>query len=458
MRNVREELERLREKLRRVELRTARESSSAAGARTESGPLSGLGPAHELPPWESAPDESAFESTLEFASQRPSAVTNRSGWSKIEDCLSGSLVETPFGTHFERETLYPVSARHGHFGVSELECSPGDLLSSLSPDCSDGTVRDWVYLDTETTGLTGGAGTFAFLIGLGHVTPGGFLVRQYFLREPAEERSVLCRIAEELERFSAVVTYNGKAFDLPLLETRYRLARSPVPFASMPHVDLLHACRRLWKLRFESCKLTYLEERVLGHEREGDVPGFLIPSLYANYLRFGEAGSLSPVFLHNALDILSLACLTSVVGGVFRDPASLAARHGAECVGLGRWLLQAGRPDDALPLLRRATQTNIPEDLLARTLWDIFEIERKRGQYEAARDAVEQMIGFPNSLHARALEALSILYERRFQDLSRSLHYARRLDRLQPGEKAGARLERLTKKCAKAAGGQFFEG
>ncbi len=451
MRNVREELERLREKLRRVEMRTARE-------RPEPASLSGLGSARELPPWESLPEESAFESTLEFASMPPSAVPNRAGGGKIEDCLSGRLVETPFGTHFEVETLYPGTASHGHFGVSELEGSPGDLLASLCPGCSYGTVRDWVFLDTETTGLAGGAGTFAFLIGLGHVTADGFLVRQYFLREPAEERSVLCRIAEELERFSAVVTYNGKAYDLPLLETRYRLARSPVPFAAMPHVDLLHACRRLWKLRFESCKLTYLEERVLGHERVGDVPGFLIPSLYANYLRFGEAGSLSPVFLHNALDILSLACLTNIVGGVFRDPASLAVRHGAECVGLGRWLLQAGRPDDALPLLHRAIQTNISEDLLARTLWDIFEIERKRGRYEAARDAAEQIIGFPNSLHARALEALSILYERRFKDLPRSLHYARRLDRVQPGEKAGARLERLTKKCAKAPGGQIFEG
>ncbi|MCL4782356.1 MAG: ribonuclease H-like domain-containing protein [Bryobacterales bacterium] len=457
MRIVREELERLREKLRRVELRTARDSGFAAPAQPRSGALPGTEPAHELPPWELAPDESAFESTLESTPGQRSAVPNRPGRSQIEDCLSGSVVETPFGTHFETETLYPGSARHGHFGVRGLERSPDDLLAGLCPGCPNGTARDWVYLDTETTGLSGGAGTFAFLIGLGYVTPDGFLVRQFFLREPAEERSVLRRIAEELERFSAVVTYNGKAYDLPLLETRYRLARSPVPFASMPHVDLLHACRRLWKLRFESCKLTHLEERVLGHERDGDVPGFLIPSLYANYLRFGEAGSLSPVFLHNSLDILSLACLTNVVGGVFRDPASLAVRHGAECVGLGRWLSQAGRPDEALPLLRRAIQTNIPEDLLARTLWDIFEIERKRGQYEAARDAVEQIIGFPNSLHSRALEALSILYERRFKDLPRSLHYARRLERLQPGEKAGARLERLTKKCAKAPGGQIFE-
>lgn len=382
----------------------------------------------------------------------------RSSGGAIEDCLSGSLVETPFGMHFEVETLYPGYATHGQFAVGELQRSPGDLLAALCPGHVESPVRDWVFLDTETTGLAGGAGTFAFLIGLGFVTDEGFLVRQYFLREPAEERSVLCRIAEELSRFSTVITYNGKAYDLPLLETRYRLARSPVPFESMPHVDLLHACRRLWKLRFESCKLTHLEERVLGHERVGDVPGFLIPSLYANYLRFGEAGSLSPVFLHNALDILSLACLTNVVGGVFRDPASMATRHGAECVGLGRWLMQAGRPEDALSLFQKAIRTNIPEDLLARTLWAIFEIERKVGRYDAARDAVEQIVGFPNTQHARALEALSILYERRFKDIPRSLHYARRLERLQPDEKVGARLERLIKKSGKASRGEIFGG
>ncbi|MCC6262209.1 MAG: ribonuclease H-like domain-containing protein [Bryobacterales bacterium] len=318
-------------------------------------------------------------------------------------------------------------------------------------------MSSWVFLDTETTGLAGGAGSFAFLIGLGRVTDAGFLVHQFFLREPSEERSVLYRVAEKLGCCSTVVTYNGKAYDLPLLETRYRLARAAVPFETMPHIDLLHACRRLWKLRFESCKLTHLEERVLGHERVGDVPGFLIPSLYANFLRFGDAGSLSPVFLHNALDILSLACLTNVVGGVFRDPASMAARHGAECVGLGRWLKQAGRPEDALPLLRRAIQTNIPEELLARTLWDIFEIERKSGRHEVARDAVEQLIGFPNALHGRALKALSILYEYSFKDFSRSLQYARRLERLQPDEETGRRLERLIRKRGKAQHAGIFE-
>lgn len=457
MHNVREDIERLREKLRRVEMRTALDPGSARGKGGEA-ISSGSAPfSRDTPPWESCSDESVFERSIGLSGGIQGASAFRAERNAIENCLSGSIVETPFGMHFEAETFYPRDTSHGQFAVNELNQSSADLLAALNPGDGESPAGDWIFLDTETTGLAGGTGTFAFLIGLGRITDAGFLVQQFFLREPSEERSVLYRIAEELERGSAVITYNGKAYDLPLLETRYRLARSAVPFASMPHVDLLHACRRLWKLRYESCKLTHLEERVLGHERAGDVPGFLIPSLYANYLRLGDAGSLVPVFQHNALDILSLACLTHVVGGVFRDPASMATRHGAECVGLGRWLKQAGHPEDALPLLRRAAQTNIPEELLARTLWDIFEIERKAGRNEAARDAVEQLIGFPNALHGRALKALSILYERSFKDIPRSLQYARRLERLQPGEESGRRLERLVRRGSKAPRGRIFE-
>lgn len=454
----REELERLREKLRRIESKSASQVSGGAGNGGASPLPAASRPPADLPPWESAGDDTAFERSLDHGYAEPLHSPRRVERSAIEDCLSGSIVETPFGKHFEAETDYPLDFVHGRFAVGDLADSPEDLLSGL---CSLNTVsprEQWVFLDTETTGLAGGSGTFAFLIGLGRISPGGFRVRQFFLREPSEERSVLHRISQELEQASAVVTYNGKAFDLPLLETRYRLLRRAVPTENMPHVDLLHACRRIWKLRFESCKLTHLEERVLGHERAGDVPGFLIPSLYTNYLRFGEAQGLAPIFIHNALDILSLACLTYVVSKAFRDPGSMPARHAVECVGLGRWLMRAGRAEDALPLLRRAVDAAIPESLLARTLWDIFEIERRAGRFERARDAVEQIVGFPNLLHDRALEALSVLYERRFKDIPCALRYARRLENLQPGEKSGVRVERLAKKMAKARHGQMFEG
>ncbi|MCZ2152826.1 MAG: ribonuclease H-like domain-containing protein [Bryobacterales bacterium] len=453
----REELERLREKLRRVEARITNHAPAGLGNSDGPSPQRVLPASPDLPPWEDASDDAAFEQSLgRSTAEQPT----RSGFAQriaIEDCVSGSVVETPVGSHFEAETVYPLGSSHGCFAIQGLVDSPDDLLSELcSPEAVSSCER-WVFLDTETTGLSGGSGTFAFLVGLGRISTDGFRVRQFFLREPSDEKSMLYRIAQELERSAAVITYNGKAFDLPLLETRYRLVRSTVPLDNVPHLDLLHACRRLWKLRYESCKLTHLEERVLGYERVGDVPGFLIPSLYTDYLRFGEAQGLAPVFVHNALDILSLACLTQIVARVFHDPSAAPVRHAVECIGLGRWLMQAGRTEDALPLLHRAANATIPEAMLARTLWDIFEIERRAGRYEAARSAVEQIVGFPNSLHERALEALSILYEHRLKNIPRALHYARLLESARPGEKSGARVERLVKKAGRARRGEIFE-
>lgn len=447
MRDLKAELEQLREKLRRLEARAPKTNPLAASAAN----------ATALPPWEVSEDPAVFDQSLNLPPHDENPMPSLRPRAGIEECLQGEVVETPLGSHFLVETLYPWDGVHGQFALEDLPQLPGNLLAPLCPDHGGSDAQRWAFLDTETTGLAGGAGTFAFLIGLGFFTPAGFCVRQYFLREPSEEPSALYQLAGDLSRYDTLITYNGKAYDLPLLETRYRLARAKVPFNQMPHLDLLHACRRLWKLRFETCKLTFLEERILGHERTGDVPGFLIPSLYANYLRFQEAGSLVPVFTHNALDILSLACLTYVVGSVFADPRQRIPRHGAECVGLGRWLLQAGRPEDALHLFQQAIRTTIPEDLLARTLWDIFEIERKRQRYEQARDALEQLVGFPNPQHRRALEALSILFEHRLKDVPRALHYARRLEALEPDAQTGARIERLVKKLRKSRHGKIFD-
>lgn len=446
MRDVKEELERLREKLRRME----RSLDSTPSRALEN-------PRQDTPPWDASHSEGLFESSLERQSSDGGPLHGLQLSEEIDQSVAGRFVSTPKGTHFESDTLFRFGENHGQFNIAELSQVPAALLQPLCPDHRGDAIERWAFLDTETTGLAGGAGTFAFLIGLGFVTAEGFLVRQYFLREPSEEHSVLFRLAEDLSQFSTLITYNGRGYDAPLLETRYRLARERVPFEAMPHLDLLHACRRLWKLRFESCKLTYLEERILGHERVGDVPGFLIPSLYMNYLRSRDARSLVPVFTHNALDILSLACLTSVVGSVFVDPTHYQFRHGTECIGLGRWLMQAGRKEEALHLFRGAINGNIPEELLARTLWDIFQIERQSQRFDAARESLEQIIGFPNAHHAKAMEALSILFEHRLKDLSRAIHFARRLEELQPGEKSGLRLERLVKKQEKGRRGRIFE-
>src|SRR5262245_9282813 len=215
----------------------------------------------------------------------------------------GDEVATGAGKHWEREMFYPSHRPHGRADVGALLDLPHDWLTAITEGAAPAAPpQQWAFLDTETTGLAGGTGTCAFLVGVGRITPDGFRVRQFFMRDYAEEASVLAALAEYLEPFQVLITYNGRTFDQPLLETRYRMNRSRPPFARMAHhVDLLYGSRRLWKLRYESCRLVELEQHVLGYEREGDVPGSLIPHLYFEYLRTRYGGRLQPVFEHNAL-------------------------------------------------------------------------------------------------------------------------------------------------------------
>jgi uncharacterized protein YprB with RNaseH-like and TPR domain len=344
----------------------------------------------------------------------------------VEEWLTGEQVETPFGRHFETEKLYERHRRHGSAGIGDLADLPADLFETLS----DGSVssvppEDLAFLDTETTGLAGGTGTCAFLVGVGRITPDGFRVRQFFMRDYAEEASLLAALDLHLKQFRVLVTYNGRTFDQPLLETRYRLNRARPPFARMEHLDLLHGARRLWKLRFESCRLVDLENQVLGFEREGDIPGALIPYIYFEYLRTRHAARLLPVFHHNATDILTLACLAGIVPYAFRDPANTALRHGAEMAGIARWLRESGELEQARGLFRRAVDAGLPDDLLFRTLWDIAVLERKLGCEAEAVAVWSDLAQARNAYRVKALEELAKHYEHREKNPARALELTR---------------------------------
>jgi hypothetical protein len=338
----------------------------------------------------------------------------------VEEWLGGECVETAFGRHFETEKLYERHRRHGSADIGSLAELPEDLLTAISGGATPPLVppAEWAFLDTETTGLAGGSGTCAFLVGIGRITPEGFRVRQFFMRDYCEEASLLDAVARHLAPFRVLITYNGRSFDQPLLETRYRLNRSRPPFSTLEHLDLLHGARRLWKLRYESCRLVDLETHVLGFEREGDVPGALIPYLYFEYLRTHRAARLLPVFHHNATDILTLACLTGIVPLAFKDPESLPFRHGSEMAGIARWLRQAGDFEQARVLFRRAIYTDVPEaslpdDLLFRTLWDLAALERKLGAEEQAVAIWNDLAAGRNPFRVAALEELAKYYELR---------------------------------------------
>jgi uncharacterized protein YprB with RNaseH-like and TPR domain len=366
----------------------------------------------------------------------------------IEDLLSGEVVRTPYGAHFETERTWERHRRHGSVGIADLNDLPLDLLDALSDGAIANTPPEkWAFLDTETTGL--GPGACAFLVGVGSIDSTGFRLRQFFLRDFAEEPSLLWRLAEYLAQFDALITYNGRTFDQPLLEGRYRLARTPHPFGRLPHLDLLFGARRLWKLRLDSCRLIDLETEILGAERQGDLPGELIPYYYLEYQRTEQAIRLVPIFHHNALDILSLACLTAVVPAVFRAPHDAALHHGADLIGLARWLCDAKRGDEALTLLRRSIAMGLPDRLLFRTLWDIAQQERRRGGTDAALAVWRDLSTVRNPYRVRALVEMAKHYERREKNPAAALEATREALALADSPELRKREERLRNRVAR---------
>lgn len=368
----------------------------------------------------------------------------------IEGLLTGEVVETPHGKHFETEKLYPRHHRYGSYDIADLIDLPHDLLDSLSAGAIPAAApTKWAFLDTETTGLAGGSGTCAFLIGLGSIDPEGFRVRQFFMRDYNEERSMLHSLSAHLARFDVLITYNGKSFDQPLLETRFTMCRSRHPFAAMRHLDLLHGARRLYKLRLESCRLVNLENQILGLEREGDVPGELIPFYYFDFLRTRQAFRLIPIFHHNVLDIVTLACLTGLIPVAFRDPLAIKTRHGADLLGLARWLRDAGRFEEALSLMRRAVDRGLPDRHLFAALFEAGTIEKKLGLADAALATFTDLTLSPNPFRARAYEELSRHYERRERNHSMALECTRAARAIADSEPLAKRQRRLEAKCAK---------
>jgi uncharacterized protein len=394
--------------------------------------------------------DSKFSGPPQPAGPRPSRIF-------IEEWMSGEVVETPLGRHFETERLYERHKRHGSLDISGLAELPDDLLEALSGgDARSAPPGRWAFLDTETTGLAGGSGTYAFLIGVGRITPEGFRVRQFFMRDYDEEPSLLSALAAHLEQFDVLVTYNGKTYDQPLLETRYRMARARPPFSRLGHLDLLHGARRLWKLRLESCRLVDLENQILGVEREGDLPGAMIPYVYFEYLRTKQAFRLVPVFHHNAIDILSTACLTAIVPHAFRNPKAPALAHGADLIGLARWVLKNGAGQDALDLLRRAVDLGLPDDLLFRTLWDSAALEKKLGCPDAALAILTDLSACRNPYRAQAYEALAKHYEHREKNYALALEMIRGARSIEDSEEFRKRAARLERRIARPANGTLL--
>lgn len=307
----------------------------------------------------------------------------------IEDLIPGRLYTAACGQCFIVEQTYPLDHRHGRLPLAAfLNLSP-QLITRLTQNHALANVNlsKSAFLDTETTGLSGGAGVMAFVVGVGFFTAEGFIVRQHFLRDPGDEPAMIEALAEALPQFEALVSFNGYAFDVPLIESRFLLARRTPPTVGMPHLDLLILARRLWQYGLPSRALSALERDVLGVQREQeDVPSSLIPALYRDYLSTGDAREMRRVLYHNAMDILSLVTLAARMGQSF-DIESQAERNclrGAELYSLGRWHASEGRPGETERAYRAALSATLTPFLRKKALRELAHLLKRSGRPDEA--------------------------------------------------------------------------
>lgn len=339
----------------------------------------------------------------------------------LEELVQGKRVANDAGEFFLMETDVPLESFHGQLSLSRLRLLEPESVGLLTgePRLADFDLSDAVFLDTETTGLAGGTGTAAFLIGLGFVEGERFRVRQYFMRDYHEEPALLVALAEELRRFRRVVTFNGKLFDLPLLETRYRMCRSRFPLSAAPHFDLLHPARRLWKARLESCRLQSLEQALLGLRRVGDVSGDVIPGLYFDFVRRRDARALVRVFEHNRLDIVSLFALSVLACHWVQEDL---AEHGLDCLSLGRLLERGQQGERAARAYRRSLESDDPRARVP-ALLRLAAQARRASRWD---EALELWHAAAASGEWRGCRELAIYHEHRTLRLDEALSWATR--------------------------------
>jgi hypothetical protein len=314
----------------------------------------------------------------------------------------------------------------------------GDIASTLPALLEDetGAPEGWCFLDTETSGLAGGTGTWAFLCGLAWMRGADLLIRQYLLTRLDAEPVYLDLLHAELEPAEVLVSYNGKAFDLPLLVTRLRLAGTRAALEAKAHLDLLFPVRRAFATRWSDCRLATAEARLLGLRRAGDLPGSEAPAAWVAWLRQGDTTPLAGVLRHNLQDLLSLPALVPALARALREPGAV----GADVHAVARYRLRRGDPAAALAILA-ADRTVLDEaGLLA-----LARLHRRRGQLEAALAIWEPLADRGNP---EALEALAKHLEHRVGDYAGALALARRLP---PGAERDRRCRRL-----KQRGGASF--
>lgn len=281
----------------------------------------------------------------------------------IDQVVDGEFVVNEFGRVFIVENRQRLPFVHGEIELVPGSSSPSEMISNVT-GISHGLrwEKKLLYFDTETSGLSTGAGTFVFLYGFAYFENDELVLRQYFMPDPGEEGAIILELDKFLSQFDMVVSFNGKSFDAPILKTRFALNGYRTPLGKMDHLDLLHYARRIWKLRLPSRALKDLEREIFHFRRsEDEVPGWMVPVLYTDYLFSQDATPLKGVFYHNQIDVLSLAVLHQYLARLMEDQNALTSLPLEDRYSIARLFRSVGLYSSASSLfltLRGDEQTN----------------------------------------------------------------------------------------------------
>lgn len=355
-----------------------------------------------------------------IAPNGPSEPTNmaRRRIEALSHLLPMEIVERPEGCFAIREQFYDSEDLMSGWGLGPPSFSGLEMWSGVR----DETPLDYVFLDLETTGLDRGAGTYAFMAGLGRFRHEGFTVRQFFLADPSGEQAMLMAVRDEIRSSGVVVSFNGRSFDVPHLYNRFAMNRIRPPNFE-PHFDALPPARRIWRRRLSSCSLQSLEQALFEIDREGDIPGWLIPEVYFEYLHRDEFTRLPNVFIHNAKDIVSLAALSTIMAQIGRgwNQAGVTAPEDALSVGLA--YARTGKIEDALSCYRYASEVGRRE-VRCQALSLAAQILRRQERVEEAKVVLRRLAKEPGYYALNALISLAKIAEHRERDYSGALSYA----------------------------------
>ncbi len=367
--------------------------------------------------------------------------------------LVGERRDDGHGRYFRQVHVLEPHHCHGSIPVrGALDACPRMIAKlALDTHLSEIDLSGALFLDTETTGLSMGAGTVPFLIGAAWFEDQSLVIEQLLLENLGEEGPMLTRLRELVERSTCLVTYNGKSYDWPLISSRFVMNRVAPP-PTRPHVDLLHMARRVFRPRLGAARLVTMEERVLGMRRERDIDGAEIPGVYWSFLRHKNSAVLALVMEHNANDLVALAALLSVLSDRMED-----VHHGDDPIdhlALAKVAVRAKDYERALSFAAAAAEGGGADDVTADAEQLRGELLKRFGEYEgacAAFDAAVEAAGHDRLRSARAHLALTKLWEHRFKRFDRALYHAGHTAPLEGADEITRRRARLERRIERAA-------